>query len=55
MRHFFFILLTAAVFGLGLNAQELKRTEADISDYIPLLNAPLFDSLIFNRSRDTIR
>lgn len=50
MRHFFFFLLTATVFGLGLNAQELKRTEADISDYIPLLNAAGYDVYTFDIS-----
>ena len=50
MRHFFLIILAGMVFGFNLNAQELKRTEADISDYIPLLNAVGYDVYIFDIS-----
>lgn len=50
MRHFIFILLASMVFGLNLNAQEVKRTEADISDYIPLLNAMGYDVYTFDIS-----
>ena len=38
------------VFSFTLNAQELKRTEADISDYIPLLNAAGYDVYTFDIS-----
>ena len=50
MRHFIFILLTGMVFSFNLQAQELKRTEADISDYIPLLNAAGYDVYTFDIS-----
>ena len=50
MRHFLFIILTGMILGLNLNAQELKRTEADISDYIPLLNAAGYDVYTFDIS-----
>lgn len=42
MRHFIFIILTGAVFCFNANAQALKRTEPDFSDYIPLLNAKMY-------------
>ena len=38
MRHFTFFTLFCVVFCFHVNAQELKRTEPDWSDYIPLLN-----------------
>ena len=44
------MLLTAMVFSFNLHAQELKRTEADISDYIPLLNAAGYDVYTFDIS-----
>ena len=50
MRHFFFLILAGMVFSFTLNAQELKRTEADISDYIPLLNAAGYDVYTFDIS-----
>lgn len=50
MRHFFFLILAGMVFSFSLNAQELKRTEADISDYIPLLNAAGYDVYTFDIS-----
>ena len=50
MRHFIFILLTGIIFGFGANAQEVKRTEPDISDYIPLLNAAGYEVFTFDIS-----
>ena len=50
MKRFFFILLTGAIFSLHVNAQELKRTQPDISDYIPLLNAAGYEVFTFDLS-----
>ena len=50
MRHFIFIILTGAVFCFNANAQALKRTEPDFSDYIPLLNAAGYDVYTFDIS-----
>jgi len=50
MKRFFFILLTGALFSLHVNAQELKRTQPDISDYIPLLNAAGYEVFTFDLS-----
>lgn len=50
MRHSFFLVLTGIIFSLGANAQELKRTEPDFSDYIPLLNAAGYEVFTFDIS-----
>ena len=50
MRHFIFIILTGIIFSFSANAQEVKRTEPDISDYIPLLNAAGYDVYTFDIS-----
>ena len=50
MKRFFFILLIGAIFSLHVNAQELKRTQPDISDYIPLLNAAGYEVFTFDLS-----
>lgn len=50
MKRFFFILLTGVLFSLHVNAQELKRTQPDISDYIPLLNAAGYEVFTFDLS-----
>ena len=50
MKHFIFVLLTGIIFCFQANAQEVKRTEPDISDYIPLLNAAGYDVYTFDIS-----
>lgn len=50
MRHFFFIMLTGILLCFQTNAQELKRTEPDLSDYIPLLNAAGYEVFTFDIS-----
>ena len=50
MRHFFFIILTGVIFGFHANAQTLKRTEPDFSDYIPLLNVAGYQVYTFDIS-----
>lgn len=50
MRHFIFIILAGTIFSLAVNAQELKRTEPDLSDYIPLLNAAGYEVFTFDLS-----
>ena len=50
MRHFFFIILMGVIFGLHANAQALKRTEPDFSDYIPLLNVAGYQVYTFDIS-----
>ena len=50
MRHFIFIILAGVVFSFNANAQALKRTEPDFSDYIPLLNAAGYDVYTFDIS-----
>lgn len=50
MKHFFLLILTGTIFSLGVHAQELKRTEPDFSDYIPLLNAAGYEVFTFDIS-----
>ena len=50
MKRFVSLLLTGAIFSLHVNAQELKRTQPDISDYIPLLNAAGYEVFTFDLS-----
>ena len=50
MKRFFFIMLTGALLCFHANAQELKRTEPDLSDYIPLLNAAGYEVFTFDIS-----
>ena len=50
MRHFIIPILTAILFSFSANAQELKRTEPDMSDYIPLLNAAGYEVYTFDIS-----
>ena len=50
MRHFTFFILFSAVFCFSVNAQELKRTEPDWSDYIPLLNIAGYQVYTFDIS-----
>ena len=50
MKHFLFFVLSCTIFSFSVNAQELKRTEADWSDYIPLLNAAGYEVFTFDIS-----
>lgn len=50
MKQFLFLILTATVFSLSAHAQELKRTEPDFSDYIPLLNTAGYEVFTFDIS-----
>lgn len=50
MKHFIFIVLAGIAFSLDVNAQELKRTEPDLSDYIPLLNVAGYEVFTFDIS-----
>lgn len=50
MKRFVSLFLTGAIFSLHVNAQELKRTQPDISDYIPLLNAAGYEVFTFDLS-----
>lgn len=43
-------MLTGALLCFHANAQELKRTEPDLSDYIPLLNAAGYEVFTFDIS-----
>ena len=49
MRRFFIIVMSLAL-SIGVNAQELKRTEPDFSDYIPLLKAAGYEVYTFDIS-----
>lgn len=48
MRHLIFIILTGTIFSINVNAQVIKRTEPDLSDYIPLLNAAGYEVFTFD-------
>ena len=48
MKHFIFIILTGTFFCFNASAQEIKRTEPDLSDYIPLLNAAGYEVFTFD-------
>ena len=50
MKRFIAILLAVTIFSLHVNAQELKRTEPDFSDYIPLLNSAGYEVFTFDLS-----
>ena len=46
----FFIIVMSFILSIGVNAQELKRTEPDFSDYIPLLKAAGYEVYTFDIS-----
>jgi hypothetical protein len=50
MKRFIFLILTGTILGLHVHAQELKRTQPDFSDYIPLLNAAGYEVFTFDLS-----
>ena len=50
MKQFIFLILTCTIYSFSVNAQELKRTEPDWSDYLPLLNAAGYEVFTFDIS-----
>ena len=50
MKHSIFVILSGIIFSFSVHAQEVKRTEPDLSDYIPLLNAAGYEVFTFDIS-----